>query len=217
MVDFCNVTVLSERKYMTQKSQMSAAYKSDLTIKVQNDSFLVRKDILASRNTVFRAAITALSSNYITIPDSSPQTFKLFLRHVYNHSIIDREISEELLKVAYKYEDKRLQKLCEDRLMSTICEANAVKLLILSVDVACQRLEEKSSRFIAENFDKMNVQADFEKHRENPKVVTSIFKVLDTVVKKKVQNEIKSAIDTFNVQKSMQYLFISKIIKYNYV
>lgn len=158
---------------------IDSANKSDLTIKVQTETFLAHKDILSSRNTVLETVISSLPdsklSSSLNIPDFKSGIFKILLQFIYTRQVKDENISKELMYIAHKYVDARLQKICENFLVSKLCKANAIDLLILGIDVESQPLKEKASKFIADNLEVMKEQVTFQKVKENPVAVDSIF------------------------------------------
>lgn len=160
---------------------IEAAKKSDLTIKVQGHSFLGHKEILSTRNTVFKTVIAALPatndlSSSVDIPDFDPRTFKLFLKYLYTQDIDKKAVTKKLIVVAHHYVDSKLMQICEDQLVSTLCEANAVDLLVLGTEVKSQKLEDVTSKFIVEKVEKIKEQAAFQKVRENPLALDAIFR-----------------------------------------
>lgn len=186
---------MSEDQNPDQIKLVNSATKSDLTIKVRNHLFLGHKDILSNRNTVFDTVISALPSindvtSSIDIPDFEPKTFKIFLQFIYTQEISNEDISQELMSVAHKYEESRLQKICEDKMVSTFCEESAFKLLILGVDVGSQNLIEKASKFIADRYKEMKERVDFQSVKKNPAAVEAIF------------NQFAVKVDSLDIQKS---------------
>lgn len=159
---------------------IESAKSSDLTIKVQDDYFLAHKDFLSSQNKVLKTVISALptTSNFsssINVLDLDPKVFKNFLKYIYTGEVDEKEISKELLQVAHKYTDRKLKKICEEHLLSAICEGNAAELLILATIVGCQKLIEKTSKFIAERYVMMKEQDVFQKVKEHPAAIEAIF------------------------------------------
>lgn len=197
--------------------------KSDMTIKVQDHMFLAHKNVLASRNSVFETTIEALASKYISIPDSDPETFKVFLKHIYNHKVEKKDITAELFEVAHKYMDSKLQKICEDHFALSISEKNAVQLLLLSTNVENKQLEELSLKFITSRFETLNLREEFVKNKNNPGSVEAIFKVFELVMEnlkneKDVQSVLlKNVTDSFNIQKSMFFFINLYFIQFVYI
>lgn len=178
--DECDVTVLTEFKNPTRRSLFEAATKSDLTIKVQNDYFLAHKNVLSSQNYILKNLISTLKStknvsSSLNIPQFDSKTFKIFLQYVYTGNVDKNDVSNELLIVAHKYFDLKLSKICENMLVSTVCEENAVDLLILSTEVESEKLKEGASKFIADNYIEMKERVEFQNVKTNPAAVDAIF------------------------------------------
>lgn len=171
---------MTTEKNPNQKSLIEAATKSDLTIKVQNGIFLVHKDILLTQNKVLKTLTSALSSeseisSSINIPGIDSSIFKLFLMFIYTRKVEKENISNELLFIAHKYADAKLMKICEDHLLSELCEEKAIELLELGTKIESKKLKDESSKFIVDRFEAMKKQVAFKNIRENPLAVDAIF------------------------------------------
>lgn len=155
--DCYKITILTEDE---SQPLIDSATKSDLTVKVQKETFLAHKNILSTRNTVFKNVISTLSSeselsSSINIPEFDSSTFKIFLMFIYTQNIKLKDISKELMCIAHKYIDEKLKKICEDYLLFDLCEENAIELLELGADVGSEILKEKASELIADKYEIM--------------------------------------------------------------
>lgn len=173
---------MNENKNPDQKQLIESATKSDLTIKIKDHIFLGHTDILSTRNAVFNSTISALSatsnlSSTIEISDFEPKIFEIFLKYIYTQNLDKKDISTELMNVAHKY-DLNLLKICEDNLVSSISEGNAVKWVIFGTFFDSEKVREEASKFIVKNFAKMIEREDFQQVKENPAVVEAIFRQL---------------------------------------
>lgn len=182
-LDCCKITILSEENICDQKKLIDSAIKSDLTIKVQNLSFLGHKEILSTRNSVFETIISALPkpnkiSSSIDIPDCDPNTFAIFLKYIYTQNVARSDVSKELLNVAHLYVDTKLKKICEDNLVQKLSKENVVDLLIFSTKVESEKLKTEASKIIADGFVTIKDQPDFQVVKQNPEAVEAIFNQL---------------------------------------
>lgn len=187
--DECNITVLTHEKHPNHGALIDSTKSSDLTIRVENHSFLSHKEILSTRNTVLKTVISALDStgnksSSITIADFDLQTFEIFLKHIYTGEVDEGGISKELLMVAHKYDDSKLKKICEDNLVLKIEESNAVEMLMLSIKVNAQKLKEEASKFIAERYEKMKGQDGFQQVKLDPEAVDAVFSQFELKIKR---------------------------------
>lgn len=175
--DECDVTILTELTNPDQETIFDAAKSSDLTISVQTSLFLAHRDILSRRNAVLKTAIEALpsTSNSIEFYDVDSKTVKIFLKFIYTLDVNPGDISKKLMIMAHKYVDLALEKICENHLLSELCEANAVELLLLSIDVQNEKLKTEVSKFVADNYKVMKNRVDFQKVKENPVAVEAVF------------------------------------------
>lgn len=77
--------------------------------------------------------------------------------------------------LAHKYVDSRLEKICEDHLLSTLSEETAIELLELSTSVQSEKLKDEASEFIVDEFKVIQKQAAFQRMKENVSAVDAIF------------------------------------------
>lgn len=190
---------MSEDKNADQKSLIDSAMKSDLVVEVQEHSFLGHKKVL-SRNKTFKTAISSLSTaNTLSLSNEGSNfdlnIFTVFLKYLYSREVDKSEISIELMNVAFTYGDSKLQKVCEEKLVSTVTEENAIELLILSTKVQSEILKEKTSKFIAERYEEMKDQDEFQAVTENPVAVEAIFSQFSV--------RIDRLYDSFKLQKGL--------------
>ena len=95
---------------------------SDLTIKCDGKEFPTHKFILSARSDVFeRMFASPLKINekdepILEIDDASAEEMEIFLNFLYKDEIKDEDISCELLKLADKYNVKRLVSICLNHL-----------------------------------------------------------------------------------------------------
>lgn len=174
------MTVLTEEVQPDRQALIDSATKSDLTIKVQNDLFLAHKNILSSRNALFKTTVSKLPStrnvsSSICITHSEASIFKIFLLYIYTRQVEDGNISKELLEIAHKYDDVTLKGMCQVHLLTTLSEKNAVELLSLGTDLDCKALKDRAAKFIADRYAEIKNQDEFKLVKQNDAAVEAIF------------------------------------------
>ena len=136
---------------------------ADVKIKVDDEIINAHKIILSFRNEVFRnmqeSNMLESNTNIIEIKDFDTKTVKLFLKYLYTSEL--DEITEDLLRIADKYVDQKLKKICQDELCKNINVENVVSRLLIAIQCNCENLKNKSSIFIAQNFDKVRERPEF--------------------------------------------------------
>lgn len=172
--DCFKITVLTKDKNPSRQSLIESAMESNLTINVENETFLVHKEILSSRNKVLEAVISSLppvspTSSLINLSEFKPSVFKSFLIFIYSGEV--DKITKDLMCLAVKYVDVKLKKYCEDHLASTLSTANATEFLELAMKIKSEKLKEESAKFIIDRFKVIQEEAAYEKMKENPLAV----------------------------------------------
>ena len=130
---------------------------SDFIIKCDGKEFPTHKLILSARSDVFeRMFSSALKINekdepILEIDDVSAEEMEIFLNFLYKDEIKDEDISCELLKLADKYNVKRLVSICLNHLKETIDIQNVVEITYTAFLTSKDELLQMASKFIFEN------------------------------------------------------------------
>lgn len=201
-LDDCKITVLSKEKNPDRKQVIDAAEKSDLTIQVQDHSFLCHTDIL-SQHTGIKTEISSTPKVgdcfSIKVHTTDPSTFKTLLNYIYTQDVEAADKSIELMRVANYYKDLKLQKICEDHLLTSVSEENALEMLILAMNFDSRKLQERAAKFIAENYSKVKRRDDFCQVEQKPEALQAILSQFAI--------RIDRINDSLEIQKGMIYYF----------
>ena len=130
---------------------------SDFTIKCNGKEFPTHKFILSARSDVFeRMFSSALKINekdepILDIDDISAEEMEIFLNFLYKDEIKVQDISCDILKLADKYNVKRLVNICLKHLKENIDIKNVVEITYTAFLTSKDELLQSASKFIFEN------------------------------------------------------------------
>lgn len=109
---------------------------TDITFKVNGQEFKAHKAILSARSAIFKAMLSGKyteGKSPIELRDINPQTFKQLLNYLYTGKLPDLyDKPDDLYITADKYCLNRLRSYCENTMILSISEENAVRYLLLA-------------------------------------------------------------------------------------
>lgn len=131
---------------------------ADLKLKVNGETFLAHRRVLAARSLVFRAELFGpMKENTqasMEIEGIEARAFKVFLHYIYNDSLPEIEDSEvmamaqHLFVVADRYDVERLKLICEEKLCSYIHTSSVGTILALAEQHGCDGLKKVCIKFL---------------------------------------------------------------------
>lgn len=181
------VVINFAESYAEHLKGFASAECPDLNILIDNEILKVHKIILASRNEAFKGMLESQlvesKENQLEITDCDPAGFKIFLAYLYTTQLRPEDISLELLKIAEKYKDLELKKLCFDKLGGEISMENFVETTQLATQSNFQELLTGCKKFFIENYMSLIGTPQLEAILQNKAFLSEIFEEYDTVAK----------------------------------
>jgi speckle-type POZ protein len=128
---------------------------ADFVFKVENEKIGAHRVILAARSPVFAAMfqhdMQETKTNETEITDVTPAAFRALLRFIYTGHCQVRNLAEELLVAANKYDIQELKQICAKELRKKLTVDNALDFLIFSDLHQANELKDGAIRFINKN------------------------------------------------------------------
>ena len=103
------------------------------------------------------------SQNEIVLRDVRHATFLVLLEYLYtDHVEVPLEVAMELFQAADQFGVERLKKICESKMLGSICVDNAAQIFHAADQHHAKSLREKTLNFILANFDPVTKTPCFE-------------------------------------------------------
>jgi hypothetical protein len=125
--------------------------------------------VLCMRCSYFRALLSgsmreaSSSHGEIELPGVSHAVFLTLLEYLYTDSVeVELEQTMELFEAADRFGVERLKKICEAKMLGSICVENAASIFHAADTHNASSLREKCLNFILANFDPVTKTACFE-------------------------------------------------------
>ncbi|ETW06292.1 hypothetical protein H310_02584 [Aphanomyces invadans] len=139
---------------------------SDITFIVEGVPVYAHK-ILCVRCSYFKAMLTSemleSRAREVVISDVRRSIFLAFLEYLYtDHVNVDVEAAMELFVAADRYGVDRLKKICESKMLSSLCIENAASILHAADVHSATILRERCIAFMLNNFDAVTKTNAFE-------------------------------------------------------
>lgn len=140
---------------------------SDVTFIVEGRPVHAHK-IMCMRCSYFRAMLTGerfaeATQNEIVLRDVRHGTFLVLLEYLYtDHVEVPLEVAMELFQAADQFGVERLKKICESKMLGSICVENAAQIFHAADQHHAKSLREKTLNFILANFDPVTKTPCFE-------------------------------------------------------
>lgn len=152
---------------------------SDVTIQVQNETFLCHKAVLATMSSyfdsMFGSGMKESLTGSVVIEEMEPRTFKKAMNFIYTGEIeLEVESAIALLQTSAFLQIRALQKLCETYLKPHIDTENCIHLWKVSVLNNCRIIKAAAFRHILDNFGKVSKLDDF--YHLDPKEIIEIIR-----------------------------------------
>ncbi|CAN8269608.1 unnamed protein product [Cochlearia groenlandica] len=139
---------------------------ADVTFRVDGETFVAHKLVLAARSPVFRAQLFGPLKNHntkcVNIEDVEAPIFKMLLHFIYWDELPDMQdlsgtdlkwvstlVAQHLLAAADRYGLERLRTICESKLCEGININTVATTLALAEQHHCSQLKEACLKFIA--------------------------------------------------------------------
>jgi hypothetical protein len=157
---------------------------ADVVFLVEGQRVAAHK-VLCLRCSYFRALLTGpmqeASSGRdtpIELPHLRHAIFVVLLEYLYTDAVdVPLELAMELFQAADRFGVERLKKICEAKMLGSICVENAASIFHAADQHAAKSLREKTLNFILANFDPVTKTACFEEMgRTNVDLVFEILK-----------------------------------------
>ncbi|OQR97124.1 hypothetical protein ACHHYP_20629 [Achlya hypogyna] len=154
---------------------------SDITFLVEGAPVYAHK-ILCVRCSYFKAMLTGemleSRAREVVVPDVRKGIFLAFLEYLYtDHVTVDVETAMELFVTADRYGVDRLKKICESKMLSSLCIENAASILHAADMHSATILRDRCIAFMLNNFDAVTKTNAFEEMgRTNVDLVFELLK-----------------------------------------
>lgn len=155
---------------------------SDVTFVVEGVSVRAHK-VMCMRCSYFRALLTgpmqeAYSGGPIELPHLRHAIFMVLLEYLYTDAVeVPLDQAMELFQAADRFGVERLKRICEAKMLGSICVDNAASIFHAADQHNAVSLREKTLGFILANFDPVTKTACFEEMgRTNVELVFEILK-----------------------------------------
>lgn len=168
------------------KLWMSRDGTADFTFVVEGQRIPVHRSILAARNEVFGAMLSAdmkeKRTNEVEIVDEDPDVFGKMLRFVYSGELDSKDSNvEELLQLsmlAHKYSVGSLANLCAYWISGNLTVDNVIEVLYVADLVDVTFLKRECIKFIAENRGKLEGMESYARMVESdgPSLLREVFR-----------------------------------------
>lgn len=149
----------------------------DVSIQVQNETFLCHKTVLATMSayfdSMFASGMKESLTGSVVIEDMEPGAFKKAMDFIYTGEIdLDVDAAITLLQTSAFLQIKSLQSLCETYLKPHVNNENCIQLWRMSVLNNCPVITKTAFRQILENFTTVSTSDDF--YQLDPKEIVQI-------------------------------------------
>ncbi|XP_011871174.1 PREDICTED: speckle-type POZ protein A-like isoform X2 [Vollenhovia emeryi] len=152
LIIYCQISVIEDIMVFPQQSALHVPERRlldnlgllfddqkfcDVTIAVRGKEFQAHKIILAAQSPVFSAMfehkMKERGNNRVDITDVDPEVLREMVRFIYTGKVANlKEMANDLLTAADKYEVEGLKKMCEGALVKKLNLKNAAEILILA-------------------------------------------------------------------------------------
>lgn len=130
---------------------------ADITIKINEETFIAHKYVLAARSPVFKAQFfgSMMESKMasLKIEDVRADVFKVLLQFIYTDmlptEVVSYEMAQHLLVAADRYWLERLRMLCEKKLCDSLDVQTVANTLVLAEQHNCLQLKDVCINFMA--------------------------------------------------------------------
>jgi len=125
---------------------------SDVTLRCRNAIFECHKVFLATRSPVFKVMLDKNMKNKIQIDDIKPEVMAELLKFIYSGKSSNNfdKFATDLFIAADKYQIDSLKEHCQEKLISSINDANCISFLIIG-DRYSPTLKKSALKFLVEN------------------------------------------------------------------
>jgi len=125
---------------------------SDDTLRCRNAIFECHKVFLATRSPVFKVMLDKNMKNKIQIDDIKPEVMAELLKFIYSGKSSNNfdKFATDLFIAADKYQIDSLKEHCQEKLISSINDANCISFLIIG-DRYSPTLKKSALKFLVEN------------------------------------------------------------------
>jgi len=181
LADEINVEIPNSSLVSDLRKMLNDPTFSDVTFLVEKTPVYAHK-LLCSRCSYFRAMFEGnmreSQQKTITIQDVSHSIFLSMLEYLYTDDVeIKLEFAMDLFVAADQFGVDRLKKLCEKKMLASICVENAATLLQVAYQHNATGLRQSCLDFILWNFDVVSKTAAFEEMgRSNVDLVFEVLK-----------------------------------------
>ncbi|KAJ8680810.1 hypothetical protein QAD02_016597 [Eretmocerus hayati] len=156
---------------------------SDVTVIVGKQELRLHKSILSSRSPVFSAMFDhnfkENISNQVHIEDQTYKATKEFFRYIYAAKVTNiDDLAMELLVLANKYGVEDLKNICEENLVKSLRNKNALHCLNLASHHNAKFLAAKCFKFVMSNAKEISKLQEFDISQLPRDVVNKFFKHL---------------------------------------
>lgn len=104
---------------------------SDFTIKIRGKDFKVHKAVLAAQSPVFNKTFTsnddATEQTFTKVKNFSGEAFESLMDFFYSGNLGDDVDAMKIFELATVFEVSVLKTICIDRILDTLCQANALE------------------------------------------------------------------------------------------
>ncbi|XP_043282322.1 speckle-type POZ protein-like B [Venturia canescens] len=133
------------------KTMYDAKIFSDITFVFDDDGkeLTAHKAILAAQSEVFQVMFSSdmkeKHTGRVEIDDIRSEVFEEFLRYLYTGEIYNlKNIFEEILVVADKYDVCHLKEFCENHMLATLSDENVENYLLIAAKYYCTELKKRA-------------------------------------------------------------------------
>lgn len=181
LADEINVEIPGSSLISDLRNMLNDPFLSDVTFMVEGKQVHAHK-LICSRCNFFRAMFEGQmresQQKTIMINDVSHNIFLSLLEYLYTDDAdINLDFAMELFVAADRFGVDRLKKLCEKKMLASICIENAATLLQIAYQHNATGLRQSCFDFILWNFDVVSKTAAFEEMgRSNVELVFEILK-----------------------------------------
>jgi len=159
----------------------------DVTVKCGDASFKCSKFMLTARSPVFKSMFQSnmmeSQTNIVNIENLKPEVVADMLQYI--HTGISpnlKEMSQELLVAADRYQLEQLKTSCQEILISSLDAKNCISFLILSDTYNSLGLKEAAIEFATENLSEISSSCDWKNELADfPYLLTEIIETFSSL------------------------------------
>lgn len=152
--------------------------KFDLKIFVKNKIIKAHKKVLGCKNPVFLDKfISQPELDQIEIVDLDPNAVETFIHYLYTGHFYNKNVDEELLKVAHRYMDPNLKNVCRENLGQNFSFENIVGRFFTFMECSEEKLLKEACIFLAKNFNDVKIMPEFKLVLGNQLARDAVFNV----------------------------------------